>query len=149
MTTIIATPTAIYSDSNVNAEGSVFRAKKIYRIRNKLVGCAGDNGPITAFLDALRKGRKPKMPDSLPEDGRDLSALVVDKKGIWHFDDAFTADLVLEPFMAVGSGGDAARGAMMAGATPEQAIEIACQIDNGSRGPIQVLLLADMEDNDG
>lgn len=142
MTTILATPTAIYSDSNVVDVTAVFKAKKIFKFRGKLVGCAGDADLCSAFQEAMRLGRKPKVPPSVDPD-RAFNALVVDKKGIWHFDDTFTGDLVQEPFMATGTGGDAARAAMMAGATPEQAVEIACQIDSGSRGPVQVLYMVD------
>ena len=146
MTTIIATPSAMYSDSNVVDGTSVFKAQKIYLIRGKLVGCAGDNPMVFYFLDAFRRGTKrvrmsAEQKVAIPESDRDFSALIVDDQGIWHLGSDFTADLVQEPFMAVGSGGDAARGALMAGATPEQAIEIACQIDSDSRGPVQVLQL--------
>lgn len=146
MTTIVCTRDAMYADSNVVDGTSVFKAQKIYLIRGKLVGCAGDNPMIHFFLDAFRRGVKrvrmsPEHRAGIAEGDRDFSALVVDDQGIWHYDDAFTADLVQEPFMAIGSGGDAARGALIAGATPEQAVEIACQIDSGSRGPVQMLKL--------
>jgi hypothetical protein len=141
MTTIIATPTAIYSDSNVVDSNAVFKAQKIFRFRNRLVGCAGDADMCLAFQEGMRLGRKPKIPPKTDEEERNFNALVVDKKGIWHFDSTFSGDLVLEPFMAVGTGADAARGAMMHGASPEQAVEIACRIDSNSRGPVQVLTL--------
>lgn len=44
---------------------------------------------------------------------------------------------------ALGSGGDYALGAMHAGASPQQAIEIACRIDTGSGGAIQVIDIAE------
>lgn len=146
MTTIVATPQALYSDSNVTDGTAVFSAQKIYRLRGKLVGCAGDGPMIGFFLDAFKRGTKrvkmsPEYKASIPEDERDFSALIVDEHGMWHLDNTFTADLVQELFMAVGTGADAARGAMMAGATPEEAIEIACKIDSASRGPVQALFL--------
>ena len=142
MTTIVATKDAIYSDSNVVDGTAVFKAVKIFRIRGKLVGCAGDNLMITAFLDQMRKGvKKLRPPKDAPPDEKDFSGLVVDASGIHHYDSSFTEDVVLEPFMAVGTGGDAARGALHAGASPELAVEIACQIDSGSRGPVQTLQL--------
>lgn len=146
MTTVVATKDALYADSNVVDGNSVFKAQKIYRIRGKLVGCAGDQPMIDFFLDAFRRGTKRvRMPAekraAIPEGDRDFSALIVDEEGIWHLDQNYSMDLVQEPYMAVGSGGDAARGAMAAGATPEQAVEIACQIDSNSRGPVQRLYL--------
>jgi ATP-dependent protease HslVU (ClpYQ) peptidase subunit len=146
MTTIVAVPGAMYADSNVVDGTSVFKAQKIYLIRGKLVGPAGDNPMIHFFLDAFKRGVKkirmsPEQKAAIPETDRDFTALIVDDQGIWHYDSAFTADLVQEPFMAIGSGGDAARGALLAGASPEQAVEIACQIDSGSRGPVQMLKL--------
>lgn len=146
MTTIVATSAAIYSDSNVTAGNAVFRAQKIYLIRGRLVGCAGDQPMIDYFLDSFRRGVKrvrmtAAAKELIPVDDRDFEALIVDAQGIWHMDSNFSTDLLQEPFMAVGTGGDAARGALMAGATPEQAVEIACQIDSGSRGPVQMLKL--------
>ena len=143
MTTILATRSAIYSDSNVDDGGTIFTSPKIFRVRNKLVGCAGHSGMVQAFMAALKAGRKLKLPSLLDakEDERSFNALVVDAKGIWHFDDGFTSDLVLDEFMATGTGDDAARSTIMADATPEQAIEIACKCDGGSRPPVQVLYL--------
>lgn len=145
MTTILATHDAIYSDSNVDFDGAVFSSDKIFRFRGKLVGCAGDSDMIEAFQNAMKAGRKPKVPPLIPgidASDRSFNALVVDKDGqIWHYDSNFSGDVVREEFMGVGSGGSLARAAMKAGATPEDAIRIACEIDSGSRLPVQCLLL--------
>lgn len=58
----------------------------------------------------------------------DVLALVTDGKKLWRIDGGFVAYEVTTPFDAIGSGGQAALGALHAGATPEQAIEIAGRI---------------------
>ena len=45
------------------------------------------------------------------------------------------------PFWADGSGGDIAKGAMAAGATAREAVEIACRFETGWGGRIQTLKL--------
>ncbi len=45
------------------------------------------------------------------------------------------------PFAAIGSGAAIAYGSMEAGASAEEAVEIACKYDNATRGPITALTL--------
>jgi len=141
MTTIIATCAAMYSDSALNDNDALFRVEKIFRIRNKLVGCAGDTDLCGLFEGQLRKGKTPGRPRSSISDDDGFAALVVDKDGIWFYDASFSENLVLENFMAIGSGAQAARGATLAGADAVAAIEIACELDASSVLPVQSIFL--------
>ena len=72
-----------------------------------------------------------------------FSLLVVKPNGeVWFASDnlLLTGPLQAEYF-AVGSGEDFALGAMAAGAGPEAAVEIACQLDVWSDGPVIALTL--------
>jgi len=48
------------------------------------------------------------------------------------------------PFCAMGSGGVAARAAMMAGASAEEAVAIACKLDTGSGLPVHTIHVSDI-----
>lgn len=142
MTTIIATSDGMYSDSALTDNDAVFKVEKIFRINSKLVGCAGDTDLCGLFENQLRKSpNSPKRPHASISNDDNFVALVVDKEGIWFYDASFSKNLVLETFMAIGSGAQAARGAMSAGAPPPEAIEIACSLDAASMLPVQQLSL--------
>lgn len=74
--------------------------------------------------------------------GVELTALITDGKTLWHVARDLTPTIFDEPYMAIGSGGEFAAGALAAGATPERAIEIAAQLDASCGDGLQVVHVA-------
>lgn len=124
------------ADSRVNLDTHHFTAKKIKRAKGVLIGTAGDHAQCVAFeawYFAGGDGKKPIFDES--------EALVLAPDGVWFFDSLCSAHKIESGIYAIGSGADAARGALMAGATPRQAVQIACAIDSQSGPPITTLKL--------
>lgn len=86
-------------------------------------------------------GTKKKKPNFGPK--ADFEALVVTKDGLYHYDEDLSGGKVNREWFAIGSGSFAALGALYAGKTPEEAVEIATKIDPYSGLPIQILKLDD------
>lgn len=146
MTCIIATKDAMYSDSRVTWDemGLEYPAVKIIRCKNgDIAGAAGHGGDCTRFLDWAYdgfKGQEPKWKSS--GNGDDVwGGLVLKKDGIFVASRGDSLERVMLDFFAIGSGGKAARVAMMLGKTPEEAMELAYKVDPGCGGEIQVLRL--------
>lgn len=116
------------------------RVRKIFRIDNHIIGCAGSFQDITLFLDWYRdrSKKKPRV--------RDLSVLVLSEEGITEYADALVEMPVLDEFYAVGSGAQAALAAMHLGHHPKAAVETASKIDPYTSGPFHVMRLDDPED---
>ncbi len=120
-----------------------YPAKKLVRGPALVAGACGHGGDCTRFLEWAAsgfKGKPPKMEDTSTDD--QVLALIVKEDGIyaWSVGDPAPERIEAE-FFACGSGGKPARVAMMLGKTPEEAVEIACQVDLWSAPPLQVLKL--------
>lgn len=138
MTTIAVNRDMMVSDSKVTMEAAtqdrVYQSQKIWVLKNgDIMGCAGSNNDIEAFTKWYgSKKKKPRL--------QDLEVVVLSTKGTIHaFDETCTKDTITGPFYAIGSGGQAALGAMEAGADITKAVEIACRIDPSSGLPIQII----------
>jgi 20S proteasome alpha/beta subunit len=105
---------------------------KIHQLGDgRIIGCSGQGGDIAAFRAWLEAGGEGRLKVS-----RGAVALVLDPDGsVTRITDDGVKLPVPAP-MACGSGMDFAIGAMEAGATPEEAVEIACARDPGSGGKI-------------
>ena len=137
MTTIVADKTRLVSDSRVSGNNDImYESPKLFRVKGVIIGCAGDNESIEAFIKWYgSKKKKPKF----KEDSFD--ALVVTSNGVYTYDETCARDLVLGPWHAIGSGGGAALGALHMGATLEEAVKVACKVDKYSGEPLQILTL--------
>jgi ATP-dependent protease HslVU (ClpYQ) peptidase subunit len=141
MTTIVATRQTMAADKRVTDEdaGTRWREKKIRRIGDALVGAAGSAPAISKFFKWLEGGQQ----DDPPKLGKDdeLRGLVLTPAGLF----IVGTDCVLceldDPFFAVGSGAQAALGALHMGATAPVAVEIASTVDNQTGDGIDVLTL--------
>lgn len=138
----------MYSDSRVTWDemGLEYPAAKIVRCKNgDIAGAAGHAGDCTRFLDwAVEgfKGSEPKWKSTGIGDDV-FGGIVLKKDGIYVFSRGDNLERVLLDYFAIGSGGKPARVALLLGKTPEEALELAYQVDPGSGGPIQVLRLTD------
>ena len=147
MTTVVANRDMIVSDSMVSVahKDLWYPAKKLVRGPGLIAGASGHGGDCSRFLEwaaAGMKGKPPKMDDTTTDD--QVFALVVKEDGIyaWSVGDPEPEKIEAE-FFAVGSGGKAARVAMMLGKDPVEACQLACEVDLWSAPPLQVLHLKD------
>lgn len=145
MTTIVATREGIWSDSKVSLDhlNLSYPAVKIQRGKDCVFGAAGNGGDCSKFLDWASEGFKGKEPVWSNKSQTDdyLLALVVKADGIYFFHPGDILEKIELDMFAIGSGGKAARVALMLGQTPEEAIRLAAEVDPGTGGPIQKLIL--------
>lgn len=148
MTTIAVNLESMVSDSMVTIEhkGIAYPAVKIIRHKGMLIGAAGFAGDCTRFLKWGKSNFEDKEPKWSETDGDpdEMIGIVLRKDGIYIWSQGDPEPERIEAsFYAIGSGGKAARAAMIMGADPQRAVEIACQVDPYSELPLQVLYLAD------
>ena len=147
MTTIVATRDRMVSDSKatISSADLVYPATKIFRAKGMVVGACGDNGDCTRFIEWAQGGFKGKPEFTFKKDDEEDSiiGLVLKEDGIYIFCPSYPApEKVNAEFFAIGSGGSAALVAMHLGKTPEEAVELACKVDELNSGlPLQVLKL--------
>lgn len=143
MTTIAANRKMMAADRKVTDENGLRTARKIVRVGDAIVGCAGTCSLTIAFLAYLEVmatcdhdevAEKPRV-------GKDdsLSALILTPLGLFVCDESFEIEEILDDFYAVGTGAKAALAAMHLGCSPIEAVEIACRVDPDTGGPIDVM----------
>jgi hypothetical protein len=95
-------------------------------------------------VDWLKSGGEGNKTPNLPDDC-DFEAIVVDPEGVvLHYDRHLVPIRVASKLHAIGSGRKLALGAMMAGASADKAVQIACQYDSGSREPVKTIQFQDL-----
>jgi UDP-N-acetylmuramyl tripeptide synthase len=109
--------------------------RKVWRVNGALVGFAGNLDSIAATKAYIQAGCHGKPPAAA-----DAVALVLDggKVRVWTRADGFTP---VPGRYAIGSGGAAARAALVAGASASQALAIARNIDATTSGRTRVYKL--------
>lgn len=142
MTTIAANTVEMACDSKVSVGSLSFKSFKIVRKGKALIGTAGDCGPGNQFIEWF--GTRRKRP-SLKK-GEEFEALVLSPKGLFYYGEDFEAVQITDGVFAVGSGSASALTAMKVyGASPEDAVQAACVIDEYTEGPVQVFRLIEGE----
>ena len=146
MTTIAANLEMMVADSKCTLEnaGISYPATKIVRAKDCIVGACGDNGDCSRFLEWAQGGwkQKPKFTHNVDDEDDAIIGLVLKRDGIYIFCPSYPAPEKIDAeFFAIGSGGTAARAAMLLGADPVKAVEISCQVDEYSGLPLQILKL--------
>ena len=135
MTTIVADAVSgvVCSDSYWFDGNECGECSKIFRVRDELIGLAGDLTSCRSWLEAYKKDEGLKR--------FSVVAIRLNKKGVsvWNNCDGWHE---VQKRFAIGSGGVAARGAMAAGATAQQAIRAAITIDANSGGRVRTRRLA-------
>ncbi len=139
----------VAADSQETMEnGEKYKCKKLFKVGDLIVATAGGTYAGMAFVNWLEGwDGEPDWddhPDFVNLDlEEDFECLVIreDKS-------CFTVNRLFVPvdqhgnrFITLGSGGKAARGALLAGATPKEAVEIAKQIDTFTGGTVTVWVL--------
>lgn len=145
MTTIAADLESMASDSRVSVGGgNSYRTAKIVRVKKMIVGACGHGGDCSRVLEWAErdfKGEAPKWQEEAASE-ESVWALILKPDGLYSFTQTDPEpERMEEPAFAIGSGGKAARVAMMLGKTPEEAVVLACQVDDYSGLPVQILTL--------
>ncbi len=138
MTVIVALPDRILSDSRCTTGDTNYPCVKVYRHKKALVGVSGDVPAIEKFLRwYMGNQKKPIELDA----GDSFVAIMINKRGIWEYGSSSFPDKVLREYHGCGSGWPMAHAAMIAGKSPREAIEIACQVTHGCGLPVQEFTL--------
>jgi ATP-dependent protease HslVU (ClpYQ) peptidase subunit len=136
VTTIIADAKlgVMVSDSHWSDGDEVGPARKVWRYRGVLVGMAGSMSHIREVRAWFRKGCRGRAT------GGDVTAICLSTRGVevWTPIDGF---LPMPDQWAIGTGGKAARAALMAGASPVKAMAITKLIDSTTSGPTRTYKL--------
>ena len=136
MTTIAVDAKAglMASDSHWTDSDECGPVRKVFRIKGSLVGFAGDLKQIAAVRAWLAGGMRGQAPRG------DVTALILSPSGarVWTPLDGF---IDVPHRFAVGTGGKAARAAMLAGASCSRAVAIAREVDAGTSGRTRVYRL--------
>ena len=146
MTTIAYDGKTLAADSLATVNGLSQRGfQKIRKEGQEFFALGGDSATFQAWIEWWYKGANPK---GIPVGPGPSILLIVTAEGVHqvHSETPY-ADKEGIPLPdgrevhACGSGGEIALGAMMAGATAKEAVEIACMIDVYSGGEVQVIEL--------
>jgi ATP-dependent protease HslVU (ClpYQ) peptidase subunit len=137
--TTIATDGKSMAADGLSFRGSLitaFNSVKVERLEDgRIVGAAGDKPECVRFRQWLREGGKPPK-------FKDFCALVLSPDGsLTYHTEADMEGTPTEAPNAIGSGEEVAIGAMEAGATAEQAIEITRKRNAHTGGLITVVHL--------
>lgn len=119
-------------DSMASTADSWWPTTKVHRTPDALIGGAGETAAIRLFVAWYKDGQrlpKPKLPDT-------FCCLVLNGEGLYYWASNLVPEPIERGFHAIGSGGNAALGAMLAGANVKKAVEIATQVDTGSGGEV-------------
>ena len=147
MTTIAGNRRCLAGDSKVTgSKTALYHTDKIFRIRESIVGVAGEVSATTKWLAWFRKGC-PEVEDiGLDADDDDddgMYALVLNAEGLFLYVAMTDPDLLHNKFYAVGSGSMVAMAMMGRGFSPAEAVKEASKYDECTGGPVKVLALAD------
>lgn len=148
MTTIAITETEIAADGlrTVGSEVRGLNHRKII-VRNGTIYAFTGVAPIfDVMVEWHQKGAKveelPKGAEK-DDDRNGWTLIAIDHTGIGKYSSGCPYIERFDPPVAFGAGQDYALGAMVAGASASQAVEIACKVDVWSGGTIQVVNIAE------
>ena len=135
MTTIACDGKVMAADSRqVGSYIHPVDCKKIFKFKNYVIGFAGELDAIKQFLDWFKLGADEKQ-WSISENAQ-VEALVSDGSGdLYHYCTSPTP-VYCGRMAAIGSGGDFAMAAMLAGANARRAVSIAAELDINTGGKI-------------
>jgi ATP-dependent protease HslVU (ClpYQ) peptidase subunit len=134
MTTIATDGRTMAGDGRITAHSEVLTdtAVKVHRLPDgRVVGVAGCSYSCIEFVRYMSEpgASRPQVDD-------EFTALVMHPDGRVEMMNARMVPLQIDTPIAIGSGADYATGAMLAGASPVRAVEIAVMKDSGSGGVV-------------
>ena len=153
MTTIVydrRTKTIAADTQNTDRTGGIYRTSKIEKLKDGRLFLGAGN---CYTICATRRWAEAKFdPKKRPEeyacifsdpDEYSFSCLIISPDGltVTIVDDEMEPLITRDDYLAIGSGGPYALGAMDKGATALEAVEIACNRDGNTSAPIDVVQL--------
>lgn len=127
------------ADTQWTVHGAKMRAKKVYRVaRGALIGIAGEVASGLLFVRWYERGCPE---DAVPELNEEFGALVLDRNGLFQYDDSCFPMPVYGEFWAIGAGTPYALAAMHLGKSPLEAARVACDLDESCGLPVEVARL--------
>ena len=138
MTTIAASfsKQEIAVDSRVSMEFISYSVSKLRRGPVSIFGAAGDWDQCLLFLEALEK-------NAFEDFETECQMLELRPDGIYVYESSIIPAKIKNDFYAIGTGAAYAIGAMRMGASPTEAVAIACEFDPASWGPIDTMKLGE------
>lgn len=139
MTTIACNKEEVYGDLQFtnHSTGNKWKGEtKVYRYKPHPLTChvdfiVGYAGTAQEIVTVHSFFSEPDMFDKPPRPPRGLTGLVLTAdKDIYMFNDYSKWLIVKEPFSAIGSGSEYAKGAMSQGASPKEAVKVAMKHDS-------------------
>ena len=140
MTTIAARVSTgeIAADSMVCGDDSFYLVEKLRRGKNSVYGACGDWDKCLKMLQVLESGGELDSDIDvtvleLRSDGKD--------NGLWVYEGTIIPARIKNDFWAIGTGANYAIAAMHLGASPTEAVKIACLYDTSSHEPVDTMRL--------
>jgi ATP-dependent protease HslVU (ClpYQ) peptidase subunit len=136
-------------DTQVTSGNRKFRTHKVARL--PCGGLIAGTGNLVHILKVTRwvqagyaESAKPEFGDD--EDGGQFECLIIQGDGqVVLLDDDMEPMPVTDEFIAIGSGGNYAMGAMACGKTAVEAVKIAAQFDAATSEPVEAYFLEEPE----
>ena len=128
MTTIAWRNGVLAADRKGSEDNTAYRTRKLHRTGNYAIAFSGNAGCGMKFVKWFNK-KEGKCPLD-----KETNALVMDLTTgqCWKWDEEGWPHVVEDRFIALGSGGDIALGAMAMNASAIEAVEVASEWDNNS-----------------
>jgi ATP-dependent protease HslVU (ClpYQ) peptidase subunit len=133
MTTVAWRGEVLAADSALTCGNMQGKFTKILRKRGVAYGFCGDADAVHTVMGLLSGGAHHAELKRLKAD---LGILILTPEGCFLSDQDMQPLKLENEFWAIGSGAEYAMGAMAAGKSAAQAVEIACQFDPHSNGPV-------------
>lgn len=115
---------------------------KIFRVRDALVGIAGNACEGMDMIAWIKAGaRRKDFPASQQDEKTWVSLLHISHNGVYLYERFPTPMRIEDPFFAMGAGRDYALSAMYLGRSAREAVEIACVFDVGCGNGVDELRL--------
>jgi hypothetical protein len=142
VTTIAANRRSMAGDTLIDCDGTVCHTDKVFRIRDSLVGVAGNNNYTTKFLAWFRQECPPTMDLMEPDDEKGgFIALELNFDGLFLYTDLCEPDKLHDKAFAIGLGAQGACIAMEKGDTPAQAVRTVMRHSKATGGKVKEYFL--------
>jgi len=131
VTVIAANKDMLCGDSQASRGDLSSKVVKVFEVNGDFIGIAGDFQNFAPFIEwYAHKGEKPVITDN-------FVALILTPSGkMIEYSESLYPMPIMEKYHSIGNGSEFATGAMAAGATPEEAVTMACKRIHGCGLPV-------------
>lgn len=130
----------------ISGDGILTNVKKVHKIRHGLLGLCGSLGNCYQFLDLMSNVTDPftkgfDRDNFFSDDHALLVKYAADHRHHIYLWETFRWVSIQEPDFSIGCAWQIGRAAMLAGASAEEAVGLACQLDHNCGGLIDAVRL--------